>query len=324
MNENEVLNEETTENELDLETILKEEIDNQEELKEVEEVVEEKVSFFKKLKDPKYSKYKIIAILLLMCTIGGLGYYVTNSMNWSAQKTCKEFIEGHPNLTLVTLEGQDPNISYFDDSVIKQEGVTYTGMFEVFNNKTEALLKKDYYELYDKKMAEYFNEANLGKEFNKLYGTGKWTVYVNGNTLIRLSHLYTTYQTEQLIKQFNQTMDRVYQSEKNIPTKDQQNTIKKNYEKQVTNDVKTKKDELLSSIEGTLVTLKALAEKEDTTIDRLLEIKEEAATFKVLADLSLKALEIEEIVNKRIQSQIDNVNTILDDAQNNYSRDKVQ
>lgn len=292
---------------------------------EQEEIIVEKKSFFEKMKDPKYTKHKILLVVVLLCVIGGLGYYVYSSLNWTSEKICRALVDNHTNLQLVVLEeNTNPSISYFNDNLIKKEGIYYTGMIEVFANKTEALLKKDYYQLYDQEMMASFNETTLGTELNKIYGANQWTVYVNGNTLIRISYLYSDYQVQQLIKNFNTVMDGVYQTEKNIPTEEKQKEIQKNYQKQVQKEVKAKTDELVASIEATLTTLKAEAELDDTDIDRLLEIKEEAAKYKVFASVSLKALEVEETVDGKIKAKVDAIDQKLDDAEANHSRDMIQ
>jgi hypothetical protein len=278
-----------------------------------------------KFKDPKYTKHKFAIIALLVCVIGGLGYYVYNALNWPADKICRALVNQVSTLELVTIEGDtNDNISYFNDSTIKQEGVSYTGMIEVFDNKTEALLKKEYYELYDSEMHKVFNSDLLGTELSKTYGTGKWNMYVNGNTLIRLSYHYSSYKTEQLVKKFNIVMEKTYQTDKNVPTESEQKQIQKNYKKQVEDAVKNEKDQFIASLDGMITTLKAEVDLDDTSIDRLLEIKDEVEKYKNVGDLGTKALEVQNAVEKKIKSQADAIDAILDDAQNNYSRDKVQ
>lgn len=282
-----------------------------------------KTSFFKKMKDPKYTKYKVILAFVLACTIGGLGYYVFSSFNWSADKICRALSNEVATISVVTIDdSEQKNTSYFTDSVIKKE-VAYTGIIEVFENKAEAILKKDYYELYDKEMKKVFNDDLLGPELSKTYATGTWKMYVNGNTLIRFSPHYSEYQIKQINKKFNQVMERIYQTEKNIPTADQQKQIQKNYKKQVENEVQLEKASLISSLEATLITFKAEVENEETAFDRLLEIKDQVEIYKVLAELSDKALEIQNAVEDKIASKVTEIDHILDEALNTYSRDKI-
>lgn len=277
-----------------------------------------------KLKDPKYTKHKIFIMFVLICTIGTLGYYIYNSYNWSAEKICRKLVNEVSTLSLVSTDTpKNDNISYFTDSTIKKE-VAYTGVIEVFSNKTEAILKKEYYELYDKEMVKVFNEDLLGPELAKTYATGIWKMYVNGNTLIRYSYHYSDYQIKQLNKQFNQIMDMVYQTEKNIPSSEKQKEIQKNYKKQINEEVQSEKTSLITSLEATLVTLKAEVEHQDTDIDRLLEIKNEVEVYKALSELSDKSLEIQNKVDEIINAQVVAVDQILDEAIETYSRDKVQ
>lgn len=287
------------------------------------EVEKEKQSFFQKLKNPKYTKHKIVLVVLLIACIAGTGIFIYNSLNWTADRICREMVSDKSNLELVVIEDNtNTSISYFRDSTLKIEGLEYTGSIEVFENKTEALLKKDYYELYDTEMMKVFNETTLGSGLVKVYGTGKSSVYVNGNTLIRLSYHYSEYQVNQLIKQFNVVMEQTYQTEKNIPTSNQQDEIIKNYKKQIEEEVASAKNNLITTLQEDLNQLKA--EIENADIDRLLEIKDEAASYKTMTDLALLALEVEEAVDTKIQSQVVAVDTILDEAENTYSRDKVQ
>ena len=119
-------------------------------------------------------------------------------------------------------------------------------------------------------------------------------------------------------------MEKTYQTDKNVPTESEQKQIQKNYKKQVEDAVKNEKDQFIASLDGIITTLKAEVDLEDTSIDRLLEIKDEVEKYKNVGDLGTKALEVQNAVDQKIKSQADAVDAILDDAQNNYSRDKVQ
>lgn len=294
--------------------------ENIEEIQEIEEPVKEKKTFKDKLKEPKY---KIMLVVLLLCGIVGAGYYIYSSLNWTAEKIVRTLVEDKANLSLVVFEDQkNPNVAYFKDNIIKVEDLDYTGMIEVFENKTEALLKRDYYVLFDTEMEKEFNVETLGAELAKKYGTGKHTVYVNGNTLIRLSYHYSEYQANQLIKQFDAVMEKTYQSEKNIPTEEQQKNIKKNYEKDIDKQIKEQHNLLIQELKEDLDALNK--EIENAEMDRLLEIKNEAESYKQFADLALDAVAVQDAVDAKIQTQIDVIDNMLDEAEAEYSRTKIQ
>ena len=286
------------------------------------EKIEEKVieESSKKKKKKVGTKGKLGIMFVLLCAIAGLAFFIYSSLNWTAEEIFNELKEKVPTLSLVSVED---NVVYFKDSDLKKE-VSYCGVIEVFENKTEALLKKEYYELYDQEMVKVFNEDLLGVELAKMYSTGKWKMYVNGNTLIRFSYHYTDYQVKQLNKQFNLVMDRVYQTDKNEPTAEEKKVMQKNYKKQVEAEVKLEKENFISALEATLITLKAEAEFEETTIDRLQEIKIEVELYKNIAELGTKALEVQTIVDDIINGYIKKVDDLLDEAINTYSREKVQ
>lgn len=280
----------------------------------------EKIEETKNKKKKLGTKNKLGLIFILVCAIAGLSFFIYSSLNWTAEEIFTELKE---NVSTVELVSSEENTVYFKDSIVK-DNVSYVGIIEVFENKTEALLKKEYYELYDQEMTKVFNEDLLGPELAKQYATSKWKMYINGNTLLRLSSHYTDYQIKQVNKQFNIVMDKVYQTDKNVPTENEQKTIQKNYKKQVESEVQLEKANLISSLEATIITLKAEAEFTDTTIDRLLEIKEEVELYKAIGELGPKALEVQTIVDGVIQGKVKKVDDLLDEALSTYSREKIQ
>lgn len=280
----------------------------------------EKIEETKNKKKKLGTKNKIGLIFILICAIAGLSFFIYSSLNWTAEEIFAELKE---NVSTVELVSSEENTVYFKDSIVK-DNVSYVGIIEVFENKTEALLKKEYYELYDQEMTKVFNEDLLGPELAKKYATSKWKMYINGNTLLRLSSHYTDYQIKQVNKQFNLVMDKVYQTDKNVPTENEQKSIQKNYKKQVESEVQLEKANLISSLEATIITLKAEAEFADTTIDRLLEIKDEVELYKAIGELGPKALEVQTIVDGVIQGKVKKVDDLLDEALSTYSREKIQ
>lgn len=280
----------------------------------------EKIEETKNKKKKLGTKNKLGLIFILICAIAGLSFFIYNSLNWTAEEIFTELKE---NVSTVELVSSEENTVYFKDSIVK-DNVSYVGIIEVFENKTEALLKKEYYELYDQEMTKVFNEDLLGPELAKKYATSKWKMYINGNTLLRLSSHYTDYQIKQVNKQFNIVMDKVYQTDKNVPTENEQKSIQKNYKKQVESEIQLEKANLISSLEATIITLKAEAEFADTTIDRLLEIKEEVELYKAIGELGPKALEVQTIVDGVIQGKVKKVDDLLDEALSTYSREKIQ
>lgn len=280
----------------------------------------EKIEETKNKKKKLGTKNKLGLIFILICAIAGLSFFIYSSLNWTAEEIFAELKE---NVSTVELVSSEENTVYFKDSIVK-DNVSYVGIIEVFENKTEALLKKEYYELYDQEMTKVFNEDLLGPELAKQYATSKWKMYINGNTLLRLSSHYTDYQIKQVNKQFNIVMDKVYQTDKNVPTENEQKSIQKNYKKQVESEIQLEKANLISSLEATIITLKAEAEFADTTIDRLLEIKEEVELYKAIGELGPKALEVQTIVDGVIQGKVKKVDDLLDEALSTYSREKIQ
>lgn len=280
----------------------------------------EKIEETKNKKKKLGTKNKLGLIFILVCAIAGLSFFIYSSLNWTAEEIFTELKE---NVSTVELVSSEENTVYFKDSIVK-DNVSYVGIIEVFENKTEALLKKEYYELYDQEMTKVFNEDLLGPELAKQYATSKWKMYINGNTLLRLSSHYTDYQIKQVNKQFNIVMDKVYQTDKNVPTENEQKSIQKNYKKQVESEIQLEKANLISSLEATIITLKAEAEFADTTIDRLLEIKEEVELYKAIGELGPKALEVQTIVDGVIQGKVKKVDDLLDEALSTYSREKIQ
>lgn len=259
-----------------------------------------------------------------------LGYLLFSGRDWNASKVVKMLCQQQSDLSVaeVTLDEIEEvpytSIAHFNDVLIKNDEVTtYAGAVEVFDNHEVALVQKEYYEAYGDFLQYYFSEENFGAKLAENYGTKREYVYTNGNVLLRLNNGYTSYQSNQLIKLFNQVLEKDDQKEKNLLDKETLTKMREDNKTKAEAAAIAKKDAVVKMLEDEIAAFDTKLNETNIEIDAMLEIQENMQPYLLIPIVADKAQAVIDRVTQTISDMARQVEEKLDEALNTLDESKV-
>lgn len=269
-----------------------------------------------------------IAIIVLVVAVWA--YLLSAGRNWDADKVVKALCHQQPDLSVaqVETEAESPtpylSIAYFNDILIKNDEVTtYAGAIEVFENHEVALIQKEYYEMYGDFLQYYFSEENFGAKLAESYGTKREYIYLNGNVLLRLNNGYSTYQSNQLIKLFNQVLEKDKQTQKNPLDKETLDQMKEENKAKAEAAAVAKKDAVVKMLEEEIASFDAKLNETEIGIDAMLEVQEKMQAYLSIPVVADKAQAVIDRVDQTIQEMASQVEDKLAEALDTLDETKV-
>ncbi len=245
-----------------------------------------------------FKKNSDIATSKIMSSLSKRITSITDVVNYS-EANDPNGIMGQPN--------QYTSKSSWEDGRITDHVSEYAGTIEVFNNTKDAELREWKINKTAEACEQRFTKEKYGNVFMDGFNCKEYNVFRKNTVIIRLSSSFSEKQISEYIKAFDSIIDSYEIPEKDIPTTEQINNLRREIEESIVatiaeteKDAQKGLDEVIASYEDKLNgILESLDEEEFTSA------KEELKTFKEASYYSSKIARLEQKIND-IENKIAN------------------